>query len=44
MQPFNEYLEKLKDDVTKRPPKTEVEDGFRTAVMLIYAHYKKDKK
>jgi hypothetical protein len=43
MHPFNEYLEKLKNDVTERPPKTEIEDGFRTAVMLIYTHYKKSR-
>jgi len=41
MKQFNEYLEHLKISVTSRPPKNEQEDGFRTAVMMIYNHYKK---
>ena len=41
MEPtFEEYLNKLREDV-KREPTTDVERGFRTAVVVIYEQYKK---
>lgn len=43
MEKFKEYLEKLRSDVTARPPKNEAEDGFKMAVMLIHEHFKRIK-
>jgi len=41
---FEEYIENLKKEVTARPPNSEKESGFKTAVMIIHARYKMSKK
>ena len=42
MEKFEEYLNNLRTTV-KREPATEAEKGFQTAVVLIHAHYVKNK-
>lgn len=41
MKPFDEYLDNLKKEVTSREPKSETERGYRMAIMMIDAYYKR---
>lgn len=36
---FEEYLKRLDDEVSKRPPKNDLESGFRVAIKIIYARF-----